>query len=179
MAPSGHCHFEELCLLCVVTLAACLNDSQGYRKTSKDCCVSIQYVCSIESIRICIHVDYANGRNACICMYTLFMNVLCHISCLYPNVELIGLHSMQHTSSLIQNLTCSWWIVELHTHWRQAQQPRRGLHTLVQQPYSRVRCRTWNAEWNGTMEWTMEQNTEWNDPIILLFRLLNYCSIID
>ena len=66
-------------------------------KTSKDCCVSIQYVRSMESICICIHIDYANGRNACIRTYTLFMNVLCHISCLYPNVELIGLHSMQHT----------------------------------------------------------------------------------
>ena len=53
----------------------------------------------------------------------------------------------------------------------------------MQQPYSRVRCKTWNAEWNGTMEQTMERNTEWNkkwlDPIILLFRLLSYCSMID
>ena len=46
-----------------------------------------------------------------------------------------------------------------------------------------VWCKTWNAEWNGTMERSIERNTEWNDewldPIILLFSLLNYGSIID
>ena len=54
-------------------------------KISKDCCVSIYM---LDGKHTYLQTTCMAEMHAYVCMYTFFMNILCHTPFLYPNMEL-------------------------------------------------------------------------------------------